>query len=296
MKIIGRSKAIYGTWFFLPTYKIMFDCGDGAGSSLGIHSADAEHIFISHTHLDHIAGIPTIMRFQQRVLKNEPNRKLANIYYHGDQIDRIQPLKDFLNSFKLKTNFIEIELYQDIQIGRHVYIRPFPVNHTAQYYRGKFRAMGYHLIEKRKRLNAEYIDLQTKLSADEFRDLMIKTKQEKGEDAINEEYEVKLVTYCGDSEPVPVEEVKGTEILMHEASFMTKEEMEAAHSCVDDVLDLARAAECKALIMYHISERYKRERPKYKQEIYAMAKDKGLTIPIFPVGVDEFFNKEINFN
>ena len=302
MKIIGKSKAIYGTWFFVPTYNVLFDCGDGAGSSLGIHSADIQHIFISHTHLDHIAGIPTILRFQKRVLKREPNRQVAAIYYHKNQEKKINDLRNYLETLSLKTKFVLMEKGKDVQISKLVYVRSFEVDHSANYYHQKLPAFGFHLIEKRTRLKKEYLKeiekIQNKFNdtknlKQEIANFMIKIKKEKGKSELNENYEVKLLSYCGDSRPVDYNEVLNTNILMHEATFLNKDEIEAAHSCVPEVLDLAKKSNCKSLIMYHLSEKYKREQRTYKADIMEMAKKKKLEIPVYPVGVDDFFYKEV---
>ena len=307
MRIIGRSKALYGTWFFIPTYKLIFDCGDGAGYSLGIRSGDIEYICLSHMHLDHIAGIPTILRFQQRVLKgirkSYPDRAITKIIHHPDHIEKIKPLKQYLASYYITPEFVKLDTGTDFEIAKNIYIRSFKVQHSATYYKKPITAVGYHLIEKRKRLKKKYLDkieaIEKEVKKPKDADfqkaqLMVTLKKEKGKEELYEQYEVKLVSYCGDSTPVDYKEIMGTNILLHEATFLTPEGMEGAHSHIDDVLALAKKAKCKALVVYHISEKYKREKAGYKKEIIQLAKKKKLDIPVYVVGVDEFFNKDIN--
>lgn len=305
MNIWGKSKAIHSTWFFLDEYKLLLDCGEGASTTLGIHTSDISYIFISHTHLDHISGLVTVGRFQKRTLKREPNRSMCKVIYHKDCREKMHHVRDFLEKFHVKLEFIELEEGQDFEIKKNVFLRPFKVNHSADYYRFKFTAIGCHIIERRSRLKPAFqkekdkIDKKfkdTKKAHQAFTEFIVKKKKELGKDGIIEEYEYKVLSYCGDSKPVPAKELKGTQILMHEATFIDRGDMDAAHSCVEDVVKLANKVNPKMVIIYHLSERYKRELPKYKQEIMKIAKDKKLVCPLHVVGIDEFFRLKVDLN
>ena len=80
--IIGQSKAIFGTWFYFPMYNVMFDCGESASYTLGIHTSDIKYIFLSHFHKDHYIGLIGIGCFLSRVTKK--NNKKVKVYYHKD--------------------------------------------------------------------------------------------------------------------------------------------------------------------------------------------------------------------
>ncbi|MBI4215769.1 MAG: MBL fold metallo-hydrolase [Parcubacteria group bacterium] len=302
MRILGRSKAIHSTWFFLPEYKVLLDAGEGASSTLGIHTSDIEYVFISHTHLDHIAGLLTISRFQKRTLDNEPNRVLCRVLYHPGCRNQMDKIKRFLKDFGASLEFIEIEENQDFEIKKNIFIKPFLVEHTAPYYREKLTAIGCHLIERRRRLVPQYAkivdDLEkkhkdAKMARQEISAAMLDLKKKVGEEALHESYERIMLSYCGDCEPVNPQLVRGTEILMHESTFITKAEMEAAHSSFEDVVRVAKEAQCKALVVYHLSERYKRELPQYKDIMEKIAKRENLQCPLYIVGIDEFFRAKI---
>jgi ribonuclease Z len=53
-EICGYSRSAYRTGFYIPSLNIMLDAGPQA-----FHRPD--HIFITHTHIDHIAGLPLTM-------------------------------------------------------------------------------------------------------------------------------------------------------------------------------------------------------------------------------------------
>ncbi len=305
MEIWGKSKAIHGTWFFLPEFKLLLDAGEGASSSLGIHGSDIETVFISHTHLDHIAGLVTIGRFQKRTLKNEPNRRLCRVLYHRDCEKKIHLLKKFLEDFYVRLDFIEIEDGEDFLIKKNTFLRVFKVDHNASYYRQKITSVGCHIVEKRTRLKSKVLKEQKRIKAQykdpkaaqkKITEWILKLKKEQGEAGICEEYDHIRLSYCGDSRPVNPSLLKGTEVLMHEATFIDPVDMEAAHSCVGEVVSLAKKVKCKALVIYHLSERYKRELPNYKEVIFQIAKKKKLDCPLFIVGIDEFFRKKIKIN
>ncbi|TSC55935.1 MAG: ribonuclease Z [Parcubacteria group bacterium Gr01-1014_18] len=305
MKIWGKSKAIHSTWFFLPTFKLLLDCGEGASTTLGIHASDVEYVFLSHMHLDHIAGLLTLGRFQKRTLKHEPKRRLAQVLYNPACQDKIDKLIRFFKDWDLFLKFVPLEEGKDYKIAKNIYLRPFRVNHTAPYYHEILPAIGCHIVEVRRRLRKEFLDKKEEMdrsvpagaSAQKaFTEFMLELKKNHSDDEIHETYERKILSYCGDSSPVSPEWVRGTEILMHESSFLNKDEMEAAHSAFADVVEVAKKAQAGALVVYHLSERYKRELPHYREMMEKMAKDAGLACPLYIVGIDEFFRKDMGLN
>jgi ribonuclease Z len=64
----------------------MFDCGDGASSALlrcGTDTSAIENIFISHTHPDHISGLP--MFIQMEYLKNRRKPLIIHLPYEFEK-------------------------------------------------------------------------------------------------------------------------------------------------------------------------------------------------------------------
>ncbi|MBI4117789.1 MAG: MBL fold metallo-hydrolase [Parcubacteria group bacterium] len=306
MRIVGRSKALYSTWFYLPTFKILLDAGEGAAATLGTETSDIQYIFLSHMHMDHWTGLPAIARFQKRVIFKDERHSMATVLYHPDFQKEIEHIRAFLERGNIRLFF----RYQPLEIGKNIHIRdqfflrPFLVDHQPSYYQHPLTAMGVHLVEKRKKLNSEFAVHQQKLNekfknepgkaSDAFREFMIGQKKQYGNDESRfvEYYDHKILSYCGDSRPVDPKEVFETEILMHECTFLEKDEVESAHSSLPEVLQVAKKSRCKNLLLFHISERYRQERKQYIEEIIKKAKSK-LSSPVFAVPVDKTFFQDV---
>lgn len=303
MKIIGQSKAIHSTWFYLPTFKLLLDCGEGASFHLGSETGDVQHIFLSHMHLDHWSGLLPIARYQKRVGFKDERKGKAIVYYHKDFKKDVDNIRSFFESkqMRLFLNFVEVKEGNHVHLRDNFYIEPFLVDHQQKYYKHKMTAMGMHLLEKRRRLVPSLLKkkaaLDKKYGAKEgqehFRKYMIEQKKKKGEDSLHEEYFHKLLSYCGDSRPIDPKIVAGTEILMHESTFMNADEVDSAHSALPEVLKTAKKSKCEKLVLYHFSDRYRQEGLNYEEEVKKQAKKINLDIPIHIVQVNKLFAKEV---
>ena len=88
---------------------------------------------------------------------------------------------------------------------------------------------------------------------------------ELGREGITSPVNEKWITVSGDGAPLSQQEIAGTKLLIHEATFLHEDDYDAeeagedighVHSTVSGVLQLARDAEIKNLVLYHISTRY----------------------------------------
>ncbi len=272
--IIGQSKAIYSTWFYFPTYNLMFDCGDGANSILGIHSSDIKYIFLSHFHYDHYLGLFGIASFVKRATK-KVKRKIK-VFYHNAIKKDIESIKESLSNLGLDNifEFVGFEFDERIDIGNNKFVLPFEVDHTAKYYKTPITACGFSICEERKKLKAKHLKKIEKLSNTEKIEFMKKISDEDKYDF----YTYKYVTYCGDSIPVDFNKIGQTEILMHECTFLTKDECDAAHTDLDSLLKKINKTgfDFGKLILYHLSEKYIREDKEYKDKILKKIDNKFL--------------------
>ena len=84
-------------------------------------------------------------------------------------------------------------------------------------------------------------------------------------EAVTEEIERPVLAFSGDTGPMEPETWAGQPILLHEATFLRQADVERGpertqlHSCLDEVLDLARAARPERLVLTHLSPRYAEE-------------------------------------
>jgi ribonuclease Z len=90
-------------------------------------------------------------------------------------------------------------------------------------------------------------------------------RAEVGRDGITAPVDEKWITVGGDGCPLEEEQVRGTKLLIHEATFLRADDYDAEeagedighmHSTVEQVLRLARDAAVENLVLYHVSTRY----------------------------------------
>jgi ribonuclease Z len=122
----------------------LFDCGEGTQVSLrrlNLRWKSINAIFISHTHADHITGLPGLLMLSSQVERDEPlyiigppriaeyiesSRRILEMYVNYDII-----VQEIANPSQAQTVF-EREDY---------YVRSFPLRHTRV-------CVGYSFIEK----------------------------------------------------------------------------------------------------------------------------------------------------
>lgn len=280
--IIGQSKAIFGTWFYFPMYNLMFDCGESAAYSLGIHTADIKYIFISHFHKDHYLGLISVGTFLTRVTR-KVKRKIK-VFYHIDSAKEIEKIKEALKNLEIDSafDFVSFKIGDKIDIEGKKYITPFEVNHSAKYYRSKITACGFRLFEERKNIKDEYKIELDKLESNISKAKYIKSISKKDKNIYNIN-EYNFITYCGDSYPIDFKNLEKTEILMHECTFLTKKELDAAHTDLETLKEKIKDLKKEKvgrIILYHLSEKYLREEKDYKNIILNELKNTGISIDI----------------
>jgi ribonuclease Z len=71
MIIKAYSKGLYSNWYFYAPDRVLFDCGEGAALNLRAGIFAIEKIFLSHGHIDHIAGLPLLVSLRQSTTRAE---------------------------------------------------------------------------------------------------------------------------------------------------------------------------------------------------------------------------------
>ena len=273
MKLLIFSKALYSTWVFYTPDRILFDAGEGASTNMGNKVFAIKYIFLTHGHADHIAGLWGIVNTRDNAMGDK--QKPLYVYYPKGN----KAVEDFLSFISNANPDLEYELItkgisEDERIvvtekGRNTrVIVPFPTRHTA-----REKSFGYNLIEERTRLKKEFRGL----SEEEI----VKIIKAKGRDYVSEVYEKKLLSVSGDCLPIDAKYVQDTDMLLHEATFLTPEDRKGeSHSTLDEAIEVGRKARVKKLILYHISSRYERD---IKETIAEKKKTTNIPFDIFYV-------------
>jgi ribonuclease Z len=266
----GFTRAMYSTWFYYSPAGVLFDAGEGAGSFLANTVFGIRKVFLSHGHYDHIGGLPGIVLARNSAM-GEKTLPLKVYFPAGDPYVQLQ--REYIRHL---SRGLQYELsWEDLSPGRSVpleaasgkwSVETFSTEHVRSQ-----TTLGYRLVEERRRLRPEFRGK----TEDEIREIA----RARGREGVSENYRHTLLAYTGDATAVDPSEVRGAELLLHDATFITPEEREAKiHATLEEALTAARDAEVASLGLIHISSRYKvREIERLVREAVAAM---GISFPV----------------
>ncbi|MCS7217287.1 MAG: MBL fold metallo-hydrolase [Candidatus Bipolaricaulota bacterium] len=260
MRLIVYSKALYSTWVYYSPDRILFDCGEGVSSYLENRVFAIKHVFLSHGHADHISGLMGLLNVRNNAMGDQ--EKELRVYYPAGSFFVSELITYFARTnrnLQYELEWVPLQPGDRVPLlaGRHPrYIEAFATVHA----RGE-PSLGYNVCEVRRRLRPEYRDLPQ----EEIVALVRAGKKEE----ISETYVQYLFSYGGDSVPLSPQLVRGTEILLHEATFLSElDRKEYKHSTVWEAIEVAkRAGVQKELILFHLSSRYRWELAELERRI-----------------------------
>lgn len=253
-RIVLFSTPLISTWVFDETHRILFDAGDGISAMLDSLIHKIRLAAITHSHRDHCAGLMQLLNLRGGA------GDFTVLYPDGS--GSAKTLASFLSSFDTRSTakvawhpLSENETF-DVQPARH-FIRPFATRHYPAQDPPRFMSTGYHVVRYVDKVRPEY----RRLAQEE----LDRIRRENGKEALCETLEDILFTISGDTSPLDPSVFYRSRALLHECTFMSvseREEMENyghPHSCLEEVLAIARDAEVGRLGLYHISRRYEDE-------------------------------------
>jgi ribonuclease Z len=244
----GHSKALYSTWIFYRPDRLLLDCGEGAATQLGNESYAIERILLTHGHIDHISGLPSLLWARASGMGDK--QKPVEIFYpQGDAFvaDMRAYLEKTATRLPFQVTWRPTEANADLPLpGGKRRLQTFATKHIPNRL-----TLGYKIVEPRRRLKAEF----AALSQEEIRQMA--TAQPKGSAALSEAYEAILIAFGGDGLALNPDDVRGAELLFHEATLLYGAERKSQwHATLDEAVQSALAAQVKTLVLYHLSGRY----------------------------------------
>ncbi len=278
MKITAYSTALYSTWIFVEELRLLFDAGDGVAAALGGKGRKAKTVALSHSDRDHVTGL---LQLQQLHARHNGLRVLYPADSRG-----IPLLADFCRRFDPWAGpYVNWErVLPDERVGLEGDLVLIPVQNTHVPGKG-IRSVGYRVVRRVRKLKLEFAGMPGEKLAKMDRE------------AVTEEIERPVLAFSGDTGPMDPAAWADLPILIHEATFLRQEDVERGpertqlHSCLDEVLDLARGAQPGQLVLSHLSPRYHEEEA--RETIAQMAKEMGLDFPIWLIPpsriVDDLF-------
>jgi len=261
---------MYSTWVYYSPDRLLFDCGEGISTSLTNKIFAVQKIFLTHGHADHISGLWGFINTRNSAMGER--EKPLEIYYPEDS-KIIEKYLEFIKSssnwmkYSLSTYAIDENFKLQLEDGNsRRYIKSFETKHIVN-----AKTLGYHVMEERKRLKEEFRDL----SQNEIRSIV----KEKGKDFVTTKYEKKIFTVSGDGRVLSIEEMKDTETLMHECTFLDESDIKGTnHTVLPDLIENVLKAKPKRLIIYHISGRYKNKMRKIMGELNEKLSSNGIEL------------------
>jgi len=282
--LFGYSKALYSNWLFYKPDNLLIDCGEGVATALGNGGYAIERVLLTHGHLDHIAGLPSLIG--SRAFGMGDNNKPLTVYHPKDD-GYVADMRAYLQRTSARLPFqltwVELEASDEVVLAEGSRHPRRVVTFSTRHIPGRL-TLGYKIVEKRRRLKPEF----TALSQDELR-ARAQQMGRVGAADLSEDYEATLVAFGGDGVPLNPEDVNAAELLVHEATLLDPSERKhQLHSTLDEATAVAADANVGALLANHFSGRY---RPSdIKEAALEAATRHGLGCPLWCLFRDRLWN------
>lgn len=241
----------------------LFDGGEGTQVSLrrlNLKWKKINAIFVSHTHADHVTGLPGILMLSSQVDRKEP------LYIYGppkvaEYIETSRKVLDMYINYPIIVK--EINEPGVVYSGEDFYVRSFPLKHTKTcvgYTLEELERPGEFNPEKAKQLGVPCGPLWSKLQHGES------VKAEDGkivhpEDVMGKNRSGRKVSYVTDTMYIPsiAKEVQGSDLLFCEGMFTEEFADQAAekkHMTAKQAARIAKDAGVGKMALIHYSPRY----------------------------------------
>ncbi|WP_191016283.1 ribonuclease Z [Treponema zioleckii] len=241
----------------------LFDCGEGTQVSLkrlNLKWKKIDAIFISHTHADHVTGLPGIMMLNAQVDRTEP------LYIYGppkiaEYVETSRKVLDMYINYPVIVK--EITAPCIVHEGEDFTVRAFPLQHTKT-------CVGYTLEEKdrpgefnpekARELNVPIGPLWGKLQKGES--VQSATgKTVTPEDVMGEKRHGRKFSFVTDTMYLPsiAKEVQNSDLLICEGMFADDCEDQARekkHMTSRQAATIAKDSQAKRMALIHYSPRY----------------------------------------
>ncbi|MCE5185228.1 MAG: hypothetical protein LLF76_03785 [Planctomycetaceae bacterium] len=238
LEISGYSVAGEETVIGMPQLDVCFDIGKAPNQLISIN-----HVLLTHGHMDHAAGIAYYLS-HRKFLGLPAGTVLAppNLLGH---IQQILDAWGRLDGNSIPAKLIGVQPGDEYRLKPNLIVRVFATRHTRQ-------AVGFSVIETRKKLKPEYFGL----GAQEI----VKLKRQGTQ--VENPVEVPIVSYLGDTSYVDfsqIEHVAKSRILIAECTFFEDEHVERAdagrHMHIDEFAPLLDRMQNEVVIITHLTQR-----------------------------------------
>jgi ribonuclease Z len=245
--IIGFSRAMYANWLWHRPLQLIVDAGEGLQLALGSNVFAPNVIAITHGHSDHVLGLPGYMA-ARRFGKGAVEKPYTVCY--PERSRGVQAVRELLGiayaGVVFPVTWVTMSPGTRLPLGKGRHLEAFAVRHTS----GE-QALGYRVLETRRRLRREFASLpQVELEA---------LGRDGRREEMTETVEHVHFAHSGDAMPIDPCLVRRADLLVHDATFLHEaDRREPIHATTEEALAVAREAEVASLLLYHLSIRYER--------------------------------------
>lgn len=237
-RVQGVSVAGEASVVMIPELDICFDIGVCPRAAL-----PSKFVAVTHGHMDHIGGLAYFC--SQRRFQGMGTAKVVCDSRIAPSIQKMMAGYVDLEQQRTPYELFPLEPEQQIEIKPNIVLRAFAAEHTSP-------SIGYAVVERRSKLKPEFADFPQ----EKLRELKERNVE------ITRTLEIPLVAYIGDTAPGPHllrNDVRKAQIIVTECTFFEPDHVERAkvgmHMHVNDVAEWLRVAECKHMVLTHISRR-----------------------------------------
>ena len=241
-QIEGRSRAGHETFFRVRDLALTLDIGRCPDLVVSM-----PHVFITHTHLDHAAGLAFYAG--QRILQGLEG---GTIYVPAEvepDVRELLKIQERLTGAKFDVHLTGLAPGDEVHFGRSHVARAHAAPHRVA-------ARAWEIVELRHRLRADLAGLPSHEVARLRREGTV----------VHEEYRSPVLFYTGDTDRGLLESCDAAfraEVLMIECSFVKDGHQDRAaryrHIHIDDIADFAGRFENDLIVLTHFSRRYSRD-------------------------------------
>lgn len=273
LTITGYSTALFSTWYFVEELGLLLDAGDGLMSALLQKSRKINHVFISHADRDHLTGL---LQF------NQLNAREGYPVIHYPKDCRSFPyMQEFFSRFDpyaVGTQWRPVTAGDELRVKDDLVVVPVRNGHVPAPPE-VMRSLSFKVYQTKRKLRPELAHL----SGEEIR----KIGMEKGKEATTMEVRTNILSYSGDTPVDDLHRWEDTKILIHEATFLEREEEikvhahKNKHSRLDEVIEMVSGSNIEKLILGHFSSRYNAEQ--IDAAIRQLCERYALNIPVYRI-------------
>lgn len=246
LSLEGASAAGEETWFRLQPPGLALDVGRGMPQLVGL-----SEIFLSHGHLDHALGLPFVL--SQRGMHHRKHQGApVRVFCPAPIAARLEALvsaAEALEETRYAFSVTGLAPAERVGLTRGFTLEAFATDHVVP-------SLGAHLFATRRHLREPFRGLS--------QERLVELKR--AGEAIEEESEEHLLSYCGDTGPgvfTLSPRLFEAEVLMIECTFLGPElvgrSSEYGHLHLEDLVRVRHRFENRLIVLYHLSRRHRAE-------------------------------------